>query len=307
MREYMQNINSSFEHTAVVKEARGEDFENELRQNPSLPALADFYGEISKRSLWGIDSLQALGKYCAGRHPDAKEESSVFSGVLQSLYLQQAIDKKRKAENFHYDSEVSKNFAEYNYLISHFFIGLPKSPQSAAYGAHFWEAFSRMSDRLGLGSELRKLRSGVMGQVAAYKALRAIGEKPEFSLPREDVFQKIDLWNAKKEIDADAFQIKTSSRQHESVILEESEWLEFPSVATKPSSASEHHFIEESFRKMNSFSAAVKKYGAAVGKHIHAWYISLPSSAIDYATGNVSADILEELRRKIQALPRGEK
>lgn len=303
----MRKTDSSLEHAAAAPETGGDDFERELRKNPSFAALADFYGEISKRPLWGIDSLQALGKYCAGRHPDAKEESSVFSGVLQSLYLQQAIDKKRRAENFHYDPEVSKNFAEYNYLISHFFIDLPKSPQSAAYGTHFWEAFSRMSERLGFGSELRKLRSGVMGQVAAYKALRAIGEKPELSLPREDVSQKIDLWNAKKEIDADAFQIKTSAHQHESVILEESEWLEFPSVATRPSSVSEHHFIEESFRKMNSFSAAVKKYGATVGKHIHAWYISLPSSAIDYATGEVSADILEELRRKIHALPRGEK
>lgn len=307
MREHMQKIDSSLEHTAAVSETGKHDFEYELRRNPSLRALADFYGEISKQTVWRIDSLQALGKYMAGRHPDAKEESHVFSGALQSLYFQQAIDKKRKAENFHYDPEVSKNFAEYNYLISHFFIGLPELPQSAVYGKYFWETLSRISERLGLDSELRKMRAGVMGQVAVYKALRAIGEKPELSLPREDVSQKIDLWNAKKEDDADAFQIKTSARQHESVILEESEWLEFPSVTTKSSPASEQHFVEKSFGKMNAFSAAVKGYGAAIGKHIHAWYISLPTSAIDYTTGEVSADILEELRHKIHALPHGEK
>ncbi|MDO8600939.1 MAG: hypothetical protein Q7R73_05065 [bacterium] len=306
MREHAQKFSSFPELAASRKKTGEQDLESELRKNNSLRALADFYGEISKRESWEIDSLQALGRHLGARYPNAREECSVFSGILQSLYLQRVVDKKRKEKHLDYNSEIKKNFAEYNYLISHFFIGLPQSPQSASYGKHFWKAFSGMSERLGLGKELNLLRAGVMGQVAVYKALRVIGEKPELSLPREDVSEKIDLWNAKKESDAGVFQIKTSAAQQTSVILEESEWLDFPSVKTKSSPISERHFVEKSFGKMNAFSVAVKEYGRVLGKNIKAWYISLPTRAIDYATGEVSADVLEELRRKIKALPKSE-
>ena len=279
------------------------ELENNFSSHESLAIVADFYREILKKDSWDKGFLDALKGYLIDKYPDSVEEIQVVVGMVRHLYLQKEVEEAKEAWTFKYDPERSRNFAEYNYLFSHFFVA---SPPDRVYGQSLFSAMSLVSRKLDFKEGLfGMIWQGNMGQVAIYKALSSVGEKPEFSTPKEDVYFKVDLWAAKSEKEASSFQIKTSRQRKQTIVLKESEWVDFPSVRQRLKS-SERHFISEEFRKVNSYSAKVKKYGKETGRDIKAYYVVIPSDSIDYFTGELAPVAVEKLRAKVNALGKDE-
>lgn len=300
-----RNAESGVEETFYHDFLSAKELENNFSQNESLAVVADFYREILKKDRWDKSSLDALKGYLIDKHPDSVEEIQVVVGMVQHLYLQEEVEKEKEAETltFKYDPERSRNFAEYNYLFSHFFVNLPPD---RVYGQSLYTALFLVAEKLGFQHRLfGSIWQGNMGQVAIYKALSGIGQKPEFSTPKEDVYQKIDLWAAKSGEEAASFQIKTARSQRQTLVLKESEWIDFPSVAERLSK-SERHYIYSKFGEMNNYSAKVKKYGQEIGRDVRAYYVVIPPNSIDFFTGELAPTAVKKLQEKVAAQKREE-
>jgi len=289
-----EEIEEVFKHRALNTIELNKNFSN----YESLAVVGDFYKEILKKDSWDKGSLDSLKGYLIDKHPDSVEEIQVIAGLVLHLYLQEEVEEEKEEGTYKYDPERSRSFAEYNYLFSHFFANLPPD---RVYGHSVFSAMSLISAKLGLYNLFRGIWQGNLGQVAIYKALAHIGQRPEFSTPKEDVYYKIDLWAAKAEKEAASFQIKTTKQRKQTIVLKESEWLDFPSVSQGLKN-SERHFISEEFAKVNRYSAKVKEYGRQAGKDISAYYVVIPSDSIDYFTGELAPGAVKKLQEKIRSL-----
>ncbi len=275
-----------------------EKFE-EMRNNPDTKILFDFYDEVMKKDRWSRGEIDALKGHLIDRNPDSLEEIQVIGGIVWHSYQQKVVDEEKERGKYRYDPEVSRNFAEYNYLISHFFAD---SNITRTYGQVFWTVMRKTAEYLGFKDQLMKLQSGIMAQVAVHKAMKAIGEKVELSTPKEDVYNQVDLWTEHSGQKRKAIQIKALDRNF-GTFLEETEWIDFPSTA-EINPNRERHFISKNLKRMNSFSVSLDKYRKETGKDVRAWWVGIPMSSIDFATGDVRLKTLEMFREKVLALER---
>ena len=140
-----------------------------------------------------------------------------------------------------------------------------------------------------------------MGQVAIYKILKALGQKPKFSKPSDDVYYKIDIWSEKGTEDS-AYQIKVSKNTGKDVIMfQKSDIIDFPSVSQKLG-YKENHFIYENLKYISHFPAYLEKYREKTGKDIDAWYVVLPKKSFDKFTGEPKPYIIEEFKNKMRGI-----
>ncbi len=132
-----------------------------------------------------------------------------------------------------------------------------------------------------------------MSQVAVYKILESIGEKPSLSHPDEDAFHAIDLWVQP------GMTIQTKMGKHvETPALLETEHLAFPAVKARNKKES-RYYNSKYFHESERFRAKIRNYGKMKGEKIKGFMLIIPFSKIDRATGEPSSELTEFFRNKI--------
>lgn len=253
--------------------------------------------EITRSRNFDAATLNELKKRLSSEHPDALEEIEVAVGMIQNIFLQKQIDKKRENGKLQYDPEVSKKFAEFNFLASHYF---GTGSFDHTYAEAFWHTAKNAAELMHAGSSYATMKSGIIGQVGVYKTLKALGQNPQLSTPKDDVYYQIDMWSERDE-KAQALQVKTSSQVEKGIILNRSDMLDFPAVV-QTLGEKERYFMSQHQRSVSGFSASLDKYRQLTHKKIKAWYVVMPKNAIDPLTGDPSPEIIEEFRKRMDGI-----
>lgn len=127
--------------------------------------------------------------------PEHALDTEVLFGMYEFLAKQREIEKDRFVQNGlgyrrRYRPRVEfEDLAEYQYLFSHYLL----VSKRAADVKNLWNTLFGVAKQWELKEQAGYLKSGIIGQVAAIKALRACGFDTQLSAPSEDA-KGIDAW-----------------------------------------------------------------------------------------------------------------
>ena len=130
-------------------------------------------------------------------YPNQIEGIEVLFGLPEFLRTQADINKQKQEKSHHLSQpEVKqqfKNLTEYQFLMTHFIL---QNSNDKAFLSDFWNILEKIGGQMGNLRDVHTQRNGVLTQVAVYKILEQLGERPRLSHPDEDAFEAIDLWVA---------------------------------------------------------------------------------------------------------------
>jgi hypothetical protein len=225
--------------------------------------------------------------------PDELEGIEVLFG-MRDMFISQKKFEAEKGKMTHEERRAQfRDFTEYQFLMTHYVL---LNGDDKAFLEKFWQAARHIADQASEVNEFNILRRGQMGQVATYRVLEQLGEKPKLSHPDEDAFEAIDLWT---EGDT-AIQVKSWDEDVPAVA--ETDHLVFPSAQVDESKKKSHLYSSAEFfnGKNRIFRAKIKEYGKHLGKDLKGYMLVVPYSKIDFVTGEPAPELVEFFRQELK-------
>ncbi len=239
-------------------------------------------------------NLPALKKKYLEKHPAELEWVEAIFGLREILVKQQAIEKEQKS-GYKITKERYKDLTEYEFLFTNFILN---NGRNKKFLQEFLDCCRDIAETYGAKEEMAIFWSGIRSQAAVYKILERIGENPKLATPTEDAYKAIDLWVEGEDAkERRAIQTKSARDVLEPAVLD-SEHLAFPAVRT----SSQRYFNSAEYFKNNAknFLAKVEEYGKEQGKEIKAYMLVIPSTKVDFVTGEPSRDLVEFFRKELK-------
>lgn len=236
--------------------------------------------------------LAKLKRQYSGEYPDQLESVEVIFGLNDFLRKEKKLDEEKERRDYKSEKSRFKDLTEYQFLFTHYLI---ENSHDREFLNQLWKMAEAVGRRAGAEKQFSGLRRGLLSQVAVYKILEAIGEKPQLSHPDEDAFHAVDLWAHNDT----AVQIKASRAVEEPEVLE-SEHLAFPAVEAK-SEREARYYNAKYFQDSVRFRAKIRNYGREIGKEIKGYMLIVPYSKIDSVTGEPSLELTEFFKEKLSS------
>lgn len=240
----------------------------------------------------GADDEKKIGelknKYFE-KYPDQLEGVEILFGFGDFLKKQKRINEER--ERGRIDPERFKDLTESQFLLTHYLV---QNRQDKEFLRKFWSVAEEIGKKTGTSEQLNILRLGLLGQAAVYKILKALGENPRLSHPREDAFSAIDLWAGREK---SAVQVKLGKEITEPAVLKSDE-VAFPAIQAKTKEKS-RYYSSKYFQDSSRFAMKIKKYGEMLGKNIEGYTLVVPRHKIDFITGEPTPELVAFFRGKL--------
>ena len=216
-----------------------------------------------------------------------------LEGITAIFDFAPFLENRKKLEDPNLKTDEKKEAilgcTEYQYLLTHF---VEANTMNDKFLARFWETIEGLAKAMGQSKSALPLRHGILSQVATYKILKAVGKEPDFSMPKDDAFNAIDLWASKDE----AVQVKGAPYSTASIV--ETDDLSFPSTAVSVEGKTEYYsgFL---FDNVQKFRAKVSKYSKVVGHDVKGYLVVVPYGEFDPVTGEPTDKIVEMVRESL--------
>jgi hypothetical protein len=235
-----------------------------------------------------FEKLKIMKEEYIAKYPQETEAIEALFGLAKYLKNQKII-----RENRVYRKDIKAVFqdqTEYMFLLSH----LTCQYSDQYYLKNLWSLMQDAGEKV--GDNVSRLRKGVVAQVATFKIFERLGYRPELSHPRQDAYDKIDMWVGGNE----PVQIK-SWPGAQPVVLE-AETIAFPAARITMKDLKERvqdcYISSDLLGEINGFRAKVKKYGEMMQKDTRGYFIMIPPSKINSITGEPTPDLVEAVRDK---------
>ncbi len=231
------------------------------------------------------DKIQKLKIKYTKEFPDQLEGVEVLFALPELL-------KKTKSFNNHekgvkYTPETFRDLCESQFLVTHFIL---LNSGDKPFLSQFWQVMEFIAERDGTKHELNIIRRGIVSQVSVDLILKELGMAPQLSHPREDAFEKTDMWIENKT----RVQVKGSEYISEPAIISTDEVV-FPGVVTKEPNQ-ETYFNSKFSYETAQFRAKIKK----INPKSEGIFFVIPTHMIDFVTGQPDEKLVDFFRKKME-------
>jgi hypothetical protein len=237
------------------------------------------------------DAMWLKAEY-ARDNPGDLEGAELVGGMLKYVRDQVRLEKKAFATKLE-AIEIVKKLTEFNFTWTHYVQSHKDDPHALRELQQRMEAAARKEGR----NDLYMIsRSGVMTQVATMEIFDKLGLRPSLSKPEEDTHRKIDLW-----IEEAPVQIKTNVDSDEVKIIETDTGAPLSVAIEKGNETA--HFSPAEIEQASAFRLKLDKSAREFKKNqLRGFFLVLPKKHIDRTTGMPTDWLLQEVKKKLQAL-----
>ena len=146
-----------------------------------------------------------------------------------------------------------------------------------------------IAEKDGTQHELNTIRKGIVSQVSVNLILQQLKMLPQLSHPKEDAFEKTDMWIENKT----RVQIKSSKDFLEPAIIKTDETI-FPGIVTKK--RHEKYYNSKFAYETSSFRAKIKK----INPDAEGVVFVIPTHMIDFVTGEPDEKLVKFFSEKLK-------
>lgn len=163
----------------------------------------------------------------------------------------------------------------------------------------FWLTFHNAGVVLDAQDIAKGWKKGLLGQVALYYLLKEVGFRPILATPKEDAFEKTDMWCELPSKEAImAVQVKSTDIREPLVVATDE--ITYPALIAKTEKATAYfaaHYIKE----MLHFRRKYRRHPKKGYKEVRGLFVVLPSGQdIDQITGRPSRQLIESFRKSLE-------
>lgn len=239
------------------------------------------------------EKLGELKKRYETEYPDQLEGVEAIFGLKEFLRKQKNIDEDKEKGDYKIEKSRFRDLTEYQFLFTHYMIENGGDKELLSY---FWDTAKAIAKRTGTLAELNKSRRGLLSQVAVYKILDKLGEKPRLSHPETDAFHAVDLWLRNDS----AVQVKGSRHLEKPAVIgpDQIDQIAFPALQAETESET-RYYNAKYFHDSMRFRAKVKNYARMKGENIKPYLLIIPYSQIDFVTGEPAPELVEFFKEKL--------
>ncbi len=229
------------------------------------------------------------------KYPDQAEGVEILFGVQEMLELGRKLhDPERKIKDKAERMRAFQDLTEMNFMLTHF---VAENRNDKVFLNLFWSALEKIASANGYSADINMLRKGTITQVATMRVFQELGMSPKMSHPRDDAFNKIDLWSD----EAHAVQIKSTGAEEPEVV--ETDEIAFPGTEVMRDGRVEH-YNSKRFLDMQDFRAKVNEYGKLTNQpNLKGYFIAIPYSKVDFTTGEPDKGLIRTIGQKLGAKP----
>lgn len=274
----------------------GFPFELKAERNEVLRRKYGPSKEMHESSLIQEELLDAIKEQDKGKIQKLKiryekEFPEQLEGV-EVLFALPELVKKTKSFNNHekgakFVPESFRDLCESQFLVTHFIL---LNSGDKPFLNKFWQVMEFIAERDGTKHELNIIRRGIVSQVSVDLILKELGMNPQMSHPREDAFEKTDMWIENKT----RVQIKGSEYVSEPALVSTDEAV-FPGVVTREPGR-ETYFNSKFSYETAQFKAKIKK----LNPDAEGVFFVIPTHMIDFVTGQPDENLVEFFRKKME-------
>jgi len=274
--------------------------ETALVENHGSQAEKEQFHNIQQRLLKALDrgdtdETNQLRQEYKEKYPDQMEGVTILFELKPFMELERRVEEKM-ARHEQVDSGDFKEMTQMQFLLTHFAL---QNSKDREFMQLFWDVGGRIARSVGREKNWENLCRGILTQVATYKIFDSLDLKPKLSHPREDAFEKIDMWS-----EDDAIQIKTSGQNQPMVV--EAEAIGFPAVQTD-SQDQINLFNSRYSGEARQFRAKIKEYQKRLHKKVKGYFIVIPESSYDPVTGEPNEFIIKYVRNHLPQVQTGQR
>ena len=220
-----------------------------------------------------------------------KEFPEQLEGVEVLFTMPELLKKSRSFNNHEKGAKFTpgsfRDLCESQFLVTHFIL---LNSGDKPFLNQFWQVMESIAERDGTKHELNIIRRGIVSQVSVDLILKELGMAPQLSHPREDAFEKTDMWIENKT----RVQVKGSEYVSEPAIVSTDEAF-FPGVITKEP-GKETYFNSKFSYETAQFRAKIKK----INPDAEGVFFVIPTHMIDFVTGQPDEKLVEFFRKKME-------
>ena len=258
--------------------------------------LAEKYGlvdapKLRARLLNAIASgsdreMEDLRQDYARRFPGQLEAIEAMLSFKNFLSDQKMVDKSEKGARP--ESEIYLSLTEYRYLMSDL---VTRYSADAEFLVNFWNMMRTAAVQAGEPEMAESLIKSTLSQVAVFRAFQELGYEPEFSLPREDAFDAIDIWLSPAEV----VQVMGSQEDMEMI----ADYIAFPSVIGKKDGV-KHYVSDYVTAKTGKFVAKASGYAAKIYEDLNGMIVGVPYDKFDQTNGAPNDEFIKFIAEKLR-------
>ena len=241
-----------------------------------------------------LEEIGTLKKEYMEKYPDQLEGIDILFDIRSTLELRREFSGDPKQRTREYSKEEKlrayQDLTEANFLLAHF---VKANNGDKEFLSLFWSALENITRRAGLSKELNITRKGIVTQVATMRIFEELGLHPQLSHPRDDAFNKIDMWDDASR----AIQIKSTGADELEII--ETDTLVFPGAQIEHDGETKH-IASNLLAEAQKFGIKLKEYRRLTKQpNLRGFFITIPHSKVDFATGEPDPELIATVRRKL--------
>ncbi len=273
-----------------------------LRRDYGLPADREKAIDLQEQlfKAYGLEDekeksarIAKLKQVYIDEYPDRLEGIEALFEYRNFHLLQREINEGKQFKSKKERRDTYKSITEYQFLVTHF-INLNSDNRELVI--NFWNA-AALSAGLNMDSpEFRSFKKGIVSQVASYKIFTSLGYNPKLSHPKEDAFDKIDMWLESNS----ALQVKGYDRDKPMIV--EANGISYPGVEiSDEKDSAAKHFNTRHFHEFQRYQANIFRYNQAnQEKPIIGYFMVIPYNQIDPDTGEPRSELIDYFKNELE-------
>jgi hypothetical protein len=228
------------------------------------------------------------------RYPEHKEVVDVVFGVGKYAQKVECLDKEKKIKGD--KKEFFLDLCSWMHQATQLLI---EKGQDKNFASSFWKTYREIFDTFYKNDQTREgIIRGIVGQAGVFRTLERLGLKPSLASPKEDAFEKTDLWVKVPEKD-ESFAIQTKySLSLKEPMIESTEEINYPTVKAETKDKT-IYLSSQHMQEISRLKESVTKRAKLENKKVLGLFIAVPHSNFDPETGVPSEKFLEKTREKL--------
>lgn len=234
------------------------------------------------------DKIRDLKRKYENEFPEQLEGVEVLFALPDLLKKTKTANDNRE-RGIRMETDFFKDLCESQFLITHFIM---LNSGDKPFLNQFWQVMESIAERDGTRNELKIVRRGIVSQVSVDLILQELGMNPQLAHPREDAFEKTDMW-----IECNIrVQVKSSIDIAQPAVIKTDD-ISFPAIEVRQGSHfTPSYFGSQYFHEASQFRARIKK----ISPGSEGLLLVIPSHMIDFVTGQPDEKLVEFFRGKIK-------
>lgn len=234
------------------------------------------YDELRKKFLKEYPSEDLTVEIIFGVRDLARAEKEL--AATRDVSGEKRIPKERL-------EELLKDLTEWQFMTTNLII----HSRNLDFIKDFWQTYGEIHKTF--SDQRETYKKGIIGQAGIYKTLEKLNFKPKLSHPREDAFEKTDLWVSYPGGKEMRVQAKYTSRVDKPLIISTEE-ISYPAIMLYGKER-DTYISSKDIEEMMHLKEFCQRRSAREGKNTRAFYIAAPERSFNNLTGEPTPEFLK--------------